>query len=62
MELLTLTEAAERAGVTPGALRLAIRDERLAAVKRGRDWFVTAAELDRYISQRRTWHKKSVAV
>lgn len=55
---LTLTEAAQRAGVDPSALRHAIRLGTLTAIKRGRDWFVEPAEIERYIRERRTWRGK----
>lgn len=55
MDDLTLIEAARLAGVNPASLRHAIRDERLSAVKRGRDWFVASEEIARYIRERRTW-------
>ena len=55
---LTLTEAAQRAGVDPSALRHAIRLGTLTATKRGRDWFVESAEIERYIRERKTWRGK----
>lgn len=55
-DLLTLTEAATCAGVDASTLRHAIRDNRLAAIKRGRDWFVDRAEIERYMDERQPWH------
>lgn len=60
-ELLTLTQAAALAGVDPASLRQAIREERLASIKPGRDHLVTRAEIGRYIRQRRTWRARTEA-
>jgi excisionase family DNA binding protein len=48
-EAMSLLEAAAYAGVTPDALRGAIRRGRLRATKRGRDWEVRRHALDAYI-------------
>ena len=45
---LTLKEAAASLGVLPATLRQQIKNKRLKATKRGRDWYVTAAEIERY--------------
>ncbi len=45
---MILREAAERLSVTPDTLRQQIGNGRLRAVKRGRDWWVTKAEVLRY--------------
>jgi excisionase family DNA binding protein len=45
---LTLREAAESLGVSPITLRLQVRNGKLAAEKRGRDWFVSQREVERY--------------
>lgn len=45
---VTLREAAERLAVTPDNLRGAIARGTLAAVKHGRDWWVTEAALKTY--------------
>jgi excisionase family DNA binding protein len=45
---MTLREAAEILGLAPSTLRVQIRNGKLAAVKRGRDWDVAPAELERY--------------
>jgi excisionase family DNA binding protein len=45
---VTLKEAAERLAVTPDNLRGAIARGSLRAVKHGRDWWVTEAEIERY--------------
>jgi len=46
--LRTLAEAAETLGTSPDNLRGAIARGSLAAVKMGRDWFVSAPEVERY--------------
>ena len=51
-ELMTLREAAERCGLSPTTLRVLIRNGRLNAVKRGRDWFTTVAYLEAYLASR----------
>ena len=45
---MTLIEAAALLGVTPDNLRGAIKRGVLKATKKGRDWFVTPAEVERY--------------
>ena len=56
---LSVTEAAERAGVLPQTIRHAISDGRLDATRFGRDWFIELVEIDAYIAQRQSWkHRK----
>jgi excisionase family DNA binding protein len=50
---VTLKEAAALLGVTPDNLRQAIARGALKAVKHGRDWWVSAAEVERYRTQNR---------
>ena len=45
---MTLKEAAALLGVTPDNLRGAIKRGALKAAKHGRDWWVAAAEVERY--------------
>jgi excisionase family DNA binding protein len=45
---MTLREAAERLDVTPDTLRQQIAKGKLTAVRRGRDWWVTDREVERY--------------
>lgn len=45
---MTLKDAAALLGVTPDNLRGAIIRGALPAVKHGRDWWVTKAEVERY--------------
>jgi excisionase family DNA binding protein len=51
-ELMTLREAGERCGLSPITLRVLIRNGRLNAIKRGRDWFITDDDLDAYLASR----------
>lgn len=44
-EYMTVNEYAAAAGITPRAVRLACRESRIRAVKRGRDWLIPPAEL-----------------
>jgi excisionase family DNA binding protein len=46
--MITLVEAAARLGLAPATLRHQAETGRLAAVKLGRDWLVTDAEVERY--------------
>lgn len=46
--MLTLTEAATLLGLSPITLRIQVRNGKLKAVKRGRDWHVSQKEVDRY--------------
>ncbi len=45
---MTLKEAASILGVRPATLRQQIANRRLKATKRGRDWYVSTAETERY--------------
>lgn len=45
---MTLIEAAALLGVTAATLRQQIARGHLKATKRGRDWFVSAREVERY--------------
>lgn len=46
--MLTLTQAAERLGVSAVTLRLQIHNGKLKARKVGRDWTVSEREVERY--------------
>jgi excisionase family DNA binding protein len=46
--MLTLTEAAALLNLSPVTLRVQVRNGKLKAVKRGRDWHVSQREVDRY--------------
>ena len=46
---MTLAEAAEYTGLADSTLRWQIKNDRIKAVKRGRDWMVTRRELDAYL-------------
>ncbi len=45
---MTLTKAAASLGVTAATLRQQIANGKLRATKRGRDWWVTQGEVERY--------------
>ena len=45
---MALPEAAALLGVAPATLRQQIANGRLRATKRGRDWWLTRAEVERY--------------
>jgi Helix-turn-helix domain len=59
-ELLTLVEAARVAGLALATLNTQRLRGKLACQKRGRDWYVTRGELDRYLASRDT-HRGSLA-
>lgn len=59
-ELLTLSEAAAESGLAPTTLRGLLHRGRLAGVKRGRDWLVTAAALWSYLDSRDARGRKPV--
>jgi len=50
---VTLTEAAAILGVTAATLRQQIANGKLRATKRGRDWWVTRREVERYRTESR---------
>lgn len=50
---LTLVEAAAQLGVSAKTLRNQALAGKLRAEKRGRDWFVTQREVDRYAKEHR---------
>lgn len=50
---ITLAEAARRLGIRHTSARNAALRGALRAVKAGRDWFVTPAEVERYRRERR---------
>lgn len=52
-DYLSTNQAATALGITPDAVRMAIRAGKLDATKRGRDWWITRAEVDRYARGRR---------
>jgi excisionase family DNA binding protein len=45
---MTLIQAAALLGVTAATLRQQIANQKLRATKRGRDWWVTRREVERY--------------
>lgn len=50
---MTLSEAAAILGLTAATLRQQIANGKLRAVKRGRDWWVTKGEVERYRQENR---------
>jgi excisionase family DNA binding protein len=53
--MLTLAEAAALLDLSPTTLRVQVRNGKLKAVKRGRDWHVSRRELERYrLTSKRT--------
>ncbi len=46
--MLTTKEAAERLGCAVITVHKAIKRGQMAAVKHGRDWFISAEEVERY--------------
>jgi uncharacterized protein YuzE len=52
VEYLTLAEAAKESGLAPATLRLQASRQRLAAVKRGRDWLIPRHALWNYLENR----------
>lgn len=55
---MTLIEAGAILGVTPDTLRQQIRAGTLTAKKRGRDWQVTAREVERYRVEHRRGERR----
>jgi excisionase family DNA binding protein len=49
--MLTLAEAADILNLSPTTLRVQVRNGKLRAVKRGRDWHVSQQEVDRYAAE-----------
>jgi excisionase family DNA binding protein len=45
---MTLQEAAARLGLASSTLRVQVRNGKLRATKKGRDWHVTPTEVERY--------------
>jgi len=45
---MTLKEAAAILNLSPTTLRVQVRNGKLRASKKGRDWHVTAGEVERY--------------
>lgn len=52
VDYLTLAEAAKESGLAPATLRLQANRQRLAAVKRGRDWLIPRHALWNYLESR----------
>lgn len=52
-QLITLTEAAKRSGLSRSHIRLLVRQGRIWGRKMGRDWFTTEAAVIEYLSAER---------
>jgi excisionase family DNA binding protein len=50
-EHLTLREAAKESGLSPTTLRVQIRNGRIRATKKGRDWLINDTDLENYLSE-----------
>ena len=51
-ELMTMAEAAVAAGRTTSTMKQQARNNRLQAVKRGKQWFTTGPWLEEYLRSR----------
>lgn len=49
-QLISLAEAAERYGLSAGHLRLLANQQKIWAVKIGRNWVTTAAAIEAYLA------------
>jgi YD repeat-containing protein len=58
---LTLTQAAEEAGLSPATLRVQLNNGRIRGEKRGRDWFIAQHELWTYLESRAPQGRPAVA-
>ena len=47
-DLISVPEAANRAGVARNTMRLAAKNGRIKAVKPGRDWLIFASDIERW--------------
>ena len=55
-EVLTLTQAAQRSGLSANTLRTQVKNGVLPATLAGKTYLVTADDLDRYISEHKGRH------
>jgi excisionase family DNA binding protein len=55
--MLTTKDAAERLGIKPRSVARLIQRKIMKAEKRGRDWFVSEEEIERYKRERRPAHR-----
>ena len=58
MDLLTVGEAAQLIGLTPGAVARAIQTERLAAWKKGNVYLIPRSEVERWVPYKGRGRKK----
>lgn len=54
---MTTTEAADRLGIKARSVVQLIRRGLIVATKRGRDYWIEPAEIDRYLHDRRPAHR-----
>jgi len=52
-DLISLQEAAEFSGLTPGHIRKLVREGQIEGVKIGRNWLTTREALQEYLKQER---------
>ena len=52
-KLISVMEASEISGLTPGYIRRLLRNNVIAGKKIGRDWFTTAETIREYLQQER---------
>lgn len=50
----TLAEASKKSGLSSSTLRVQLNSGRIRGEKRGRDWVISAAELENYLESRET--------
>jgi len=50
-DLISLSEAAEQSGLSPGHLRLLVSSGMIWGRKLGRNWFTTAQTVNKYLGQ-----------
>jgi excisionase family DNA binding protein len=60
-QMMTLAEAADRLGLHPSTLRHQIRRGAISAEKIGRDWMVSADEIERYRRENRRRERQQIA-
>ena len=50
-DFLTVEEAAELRGCTTQGIRKAIKEKRLSAERKGRQWFIIKSEFDKFMKE-----------
>jgi excisionase family DNA binding protein len=54
---MTTAEAADRLGIKPRSVVWLIKEGRIVATKRGRDYWIETDEVERYAIERRAQHR-----